>query len=191
MAVDDAGLPLEGEASTVLPREIGVLRDVSGNGVAFQGSVNESATAWTRNFESFSVYASWDGSGFFQLLGRQVRGALGRDLRVSVSTRCPTQFASAWSASPRMSSPASTIPKSPRRRRRRRGGPLPVGLPHSLRSAPPSEDTAGVGLFPHQRQVVERLAGLYPRSWLVADEVGLGKTITAGMALRRLAFPVA
>jgi SNF2 family DNA or RNA helicase len=33
---------------------------------------------------------------------------------------------------------------------------------------------------------VERLAGQYPRSWLVADEVGLGKTISAGMALRRL-----
>ena len=49
-----------------------------------------------------------------------------------------------------------------------------------------AEATLGVNLFPHQQQVVERLAGMFPRSWLVADEVGLGKTISAGMALRRL-----
>jgi hypothetical protein len=49
-----------------------------------------------------------------------------------------------------------------------------------------AEATVGVRLFPHQRQIAERLAGLYPRSWLVADEVGLGKTISAGVALRRL-----
>ena len=49
-----------------------------------------------------------------------------------------------------------------------------------------ADATTGVQLFPHQAQVVERLAGQYPRSWLVADEVGLGKTISAGMALRRL-----
>ena len=49
-----------------------------------------------------------------------------------------------------------------------------------------AEATSGVSLFPHQRKVAERLADEYPRSWLVADEVGLGKTISAGVALRRL-----
>ena len=49
-----------------------------------------------------------------------------------------------------------------------------------------AEATSAVGLQPHQEQVVARLADEYPRSWLVADEVGLGKTISAGMALRRL-----
>lgn len=49
-----------------------------------------------------------------------------------------------------------------------------------------AEATIGLELFPHQRQVAERLAGLYPRSWLLADEVGLGKTISAGISLRRL-----
>jgi SNF2 family DNA or RNA helicase len=58
--------------------------------------------------------------------------------------------------------------------------------PHLVGAEGLAEATVGVSLFPHQRQVAERLAGLYPRSWLVADEVGLGKTISAGMALRRL-----
>lgn len=107
IAVDERGEPVpQGQAVPYFHEKIGILRDHRGDGVAFQGSVNESATAWTHNFESFSVYRSW----------------------------------------------------------------------------------GGVTPFPHQRQVVERLAGEYPRSWLVADEVGLGKTISAGLSLRRLLF---
>lgn len=49
-----------------------------------------------------------------------------------------------------------------------------------------AEATSGVILQPHQRQVSFRLADQYPRSWIVADEVGLGKTISAGISLRRL-----
>ena len=61
IAVDDLGVPLVGgELEPYFHEKIGVLRDVHGDGIAFQGSVNESATAWTINFESFSVYASWD-----------------------------------------------------------------------------------------------------------------------------------
>jgi hypothetical protein len=61
IALDDAGNPLVGgEHDPYFHEKIGILRDAAGNGVAFQGSVNESATAWKRNFESFSVYTSWD-----------------------------------------------------------------------------------------------------------------------------------
>ena len=36
--------------------------------VVFQGSINESATAWLYNFESFSVFRSWDATaGYFDL----------------------------------------------------------------------------------------------------------------------------
>jgi superfamily II DNA or RNA helicase len=57
------------------------------------------------------------------------------------------------------------------------------GFPNSAGLA---EATSGVILQPHQRQVSFRLADQYPRSWIVADEVGLGKTISAGISLRRL-----
>ncbi|MGH9282048.1 MAG: DUF1156 domain-containing protein, partial [Acidimicrobiales bacterium] len=54
--------------------KIGVLRDHRGDGVAFQGSVNESATAWSANFESFSVYRSWDSSaGYYDGTARRRR----------------------------------------------------------------------------------------------------------------------
>src|ERR1019366_1751838 len=66
IAVDDNGAPLVGgDQDPYFHEKIGVLRDAHGDGVAFQGSVNESATAWTRNFESFSVYASWDATATY------------------------------------------------------------------------------------------------------------------------------
>lgn len=49
-----------------------------------------------------------------------------------------------------------------------------------------ADATSGVRLRPHQVKVVERFAGEFPRSWLLADEVGLGKTVSAAIALRRL-----
>ena len=43
-----------------------------------------------------------------------------------------------------------------------------------------------VRLFPHQLYVAERASGTEPVRWLLADEVGLGKTIEAFLILNRL-----
>ncbi len=43
-----------------------------------------------------------------------------------------------------------------------------------------------VRLFPHQLYVAERASGTDPVRWLLADEVGLGKTIEASLILNRL-----
>jgi ATP-dependent helicase HepA len=43
-----------------------------------------------------------------------------------------------------------------------------------------------VRLFPHQLHVAERASGRDPVRWLLADEVGLGKTIEAALILNRL-----
>lgn len=55
-------------------------------------------------------------------------------------------------------------------------------------------DAAGLGsllggrirLFPHQLYVAERATATLPVRWLLADEVGLGKTIEAALILNRL-----
>jgi ATP-dependent helicase HepA len=44
-----------------------------------------------------------------------------------------------------------------------------------------------VRLFPHQLHVAERASAADPVRWLLADEVGLGKTIEASLILNRLA----
>ena len=189
VALDDEGRPLvAGEGVPYFHEKIGVLRDSRGDGVAFQGSINESATAWTKNFESFSVYTSWGASApyfdhwvrkFEDRWSGNVSGFRIYELPVAVRDRLLRMAPE--------HEPAHRDPEEPP------SAPDRTLLARVLRAAPRAvgadtvaEATTGVRLFPHQRQVVERLAGQFPRSWLVADEVGLGKTISAGTALRRL-----
>lgn len=47
-------------------------------------------------------------------------------------------------------------------------------------------ETAPIEPWPHQRIVARRLVDSWPLSWMMCDEVGLGKTIETGLALRSL-----
>jgi hypothetical protein len=189
IAVDAAGEPLVGgQQDPYFHEKIGVLRDAHGDGVAFQGSVNESATAWTRNFESFSVYASWDATAtYFSFWANKFEAHWAGRLAGFRVYALPDAARERLIRLAPDTAPEERDPQEP----------APLGddraIAAYLRAAPRlvgaeslAQATTGVELFPHQAQVVERLAGLFPRSWLVADEVGLGKTISAGMALRRL-----
>ncbi|MFI7552162.1 DEAD/DEAH box helicase [Micromonospora sediminimaris] len=189
LAVDDFGDPITTDAQPgYFHEKVGVLRDGNGDAVAFQGSVNETATAWTRNFESFSVYRSWDGTaGHFTFWASRFEQRWRGHVPGFRVFPLPEAAAKAL------------LEHAPARMPGERDveEPPPVGddatVARYLQVAPRlpwsgglAEATSGVRLFPHQRQNVARLAGMYPRSWLIADEVGLGKTISAGMSLRRL-----
>ena len=39
--------------------KVGIFEDATGDKVSFSGSINESATGWTQNIESFSVFCNW------------------------------------------------------------------------------------------------------------------------------------
>ncbi|WP_289009021.1 SNF2-related protein [uncultured Thermomonospora sp.] len=187
--VDASGQPLTTEGQDPYFHEkIGIFRDANGDGIAFQGSVNESATAWTRNFESFSVYTSWDATAthfsfwankFEDRWNGRIPGFRVYDLPEAARLRL-------ISLAPEQAPDEVDPEEAP-------GAGDDAVIARFLLEAPRligaerlAEATTGVELFPHQRQVVARLADTYPRSWLVADEVGLGKTISAGMSLRRL-----
>lgn len=189
IAIDEEGVPIVGGAhDPYFHEKIGVLRDHADDGIAFQGSVNESATAWTHNFESFSVYTSWEATAvhysFWANKFEQHWSGNMPGFRV---------YPLPDAARDRLINLAPDEPPDERDPLE----PAPLGddavvarfllaAPRLVAAEALAQATIGVDLFPHQEQVVERLAGMFPRSWLVADEVGLGKTISAGMSLRRL-----
>lgn len=43
-------------------QKIGILSDAEGNHLSFSGSINETASAWTRNDEEFKVFKGWEES---------------------------------------------------------------------------------------------------------------------------------
>jgi superfamily II DNA or RNA helicase len=60
--LDEQGLPMDSmriEQEGIFHHKIGVLSDENGNVVSFNGSINETARAWTKNRESFHVFKSW------------------------------------------------------------------------------------------------------------------------------------
>ena len=171
--------------------KVGILRDEYGDALAYVGSINETESAWHNNYEHFSVFTSWEDAKFFnpeverfeRLWADAEPGWRTVDLPSAVrdelvSLAPPTQ-------------PPSSDPESE---------PDLLALDNSrwiasfVRDAPylagngshVGVETAAADPFPHQRAVAYDILNRFPCNHLLADEVGLGKTIEAGLILRSL-----
>ena len=52
-------------------QKVGILTDIEGNHISFSGSINETASAWTKNDEEFKVFKEWEDSSSYYYKDRE------------------------------------------------------------------------------------------------------------------------
>ena len=172
-----------------------VMKDSEGNAIGASGSFNESLTAMKLNAENLDVYCSWiDGRDAerireyetsFEMVWKNKSPALAvLPLPVAVREKLIT-----------IGNTYGRLQEIDERIRGLKSKPKAIELLRFavLKEAPymPGGEmigiyTAPVEPWPHQEIVARKLVETFPYSWLLCDEVGLGKTIESALAIRSL-----
>ncbi|MBC9987877.1 helicase [Haloferax sp. AS1] len=185
-------VPSRGEWGIFHPK-VGIFRDEDGNRTSFEGSINETAGGWTRNYERFKVHRSWDdGQAPYVEGDRKSFKQLWKDDHDYVDVydlpEALKEELIDWKA-PDNDVEVSQIverirePEAPTDGDKGRILADGAQAPGSLQLA---EEASTIDPWPHQRVVSDTAVNTYPNSYLLCDEVGLGKTIEVGLTLSRL-----
>jgi len=201
---DPDGLPIPAHlTSDYYHPKSGIFIDAQGDKVAFSGSVNESETGWKKNYEQFAVYTSWgEGKSYLPLVIDRFED-LWNDrepdwIALDVPKAVQERLLKYRPMEPPLRDPLE--PKPVEKLAKESEKPYIAGSPQAerllfqfLRDAsylPNAGElgaaTSAITPWPHQSRVASRILARFPERAMLCDEVGLGKTIEAGLVLRQL-----
>jgi superfamily II DNA or RNA helicase len=196
--------------SAIFHEKLGLIEDKVGDEIAYTGSVNETVQGWTGNWEGFAVFTSWEDQRrvarykekFARLWADRADTVIVRDVPQAVRDQLlsflpkdgtlPKALAAVGLSPPADGEGLPSIAPTPE----------PVGSSRDERRAEiwrfiaeaaldpvtgerVGEATSAVSPWPHQLAAFLRMYRNWPTKLLIADEVGLGKTIQAGLLLRQ------
>lgn len=193
---DHLGRPLRrDETERYFHAKYGVFVDDEGNKIAFSGSNNETRAGMIDNYEVFETFPSWN-EGVWEWSGQAVvdrfedhwNGAVGGDWAV---VNLPEAVAEHLVERVKhIHTPPTVDPEETREEADAEADQVRLEY---VAAAPRLEGGTGVGYatagvvpWPHQLSIARHVVDSFPRSYLLADEVGLGKTIEAGLIVREL-----
>ena len=190
-------MPFTSVADGYVHEKWAIFTDEYDNRLYITGSLNESRTALTLNAENIDVHCDWWGererqrvdsaTADFEHIWKDEHPFLRvlclpeavqqRLIAIGATVEHPREVDGS-SAAPPVVAPPSALERL-RFALLKDGPKLPGGRYVGI-------DTAPVSPWPHQAIVARRLVETWPYNHLLCDEVGLGKTIEAGLAIRSL-----
>jgi superfamily II DNA or RNA helicase len=195
--IDPDGRPAH--APGLYHEKVGILTDGEGNRLSFSGSINETAGGWVNNRESFHVHCGWIGGretahledevdAFARLWEGRARSVKVFDFPEAARKRL-LEFLPSDDRSPTPF--ARRAIQEPESRKllasefRRMVWTFIREAPRLARGLRVGEMTSAVTPWQHQVGTYTKFLREWPSRVLIADEVGLGKTISAGLIVRQ------